>query len=589
MKLKKLLIGILSIVGVCSFSAACATGNKNSSSSSDVSSSSSDSSVAACTHAWSEWTETIEPTCTTVGEKTRTCSVCNETETDSIAPLGHVGVWEVLTPATCTAAGEKKTDCVRCQQSGVTQAIEALGHNGLWTVLTMPDCDSTGEKERNCSVCNEYEKVTMPARGHSYENGGCTICNAAPLIPTDAGDTTLLEPTDGNGTEYNRYECQEGYYEFTMPSTKTFWLSFSIPSAGQYALYSIGGANDCSLDRHYANAQNSGPLAYTAITLDDGNIYTSFSCPEVEFSKNWRATYKLKGAKGKTIKLRFVRIADPAWTPDVYEEIVTAKEINGKAQDGAAGTVATEVPLTASLTYNQTTGFYQMPTGETVYVSITATAPRLLGEGANFISTLATGNPFDLDNGKTQEGDYHVKNYAFFISNYQYAIENGRSYFLTDDDYNYISDPSAICYQNFVNSDGYYPLTEELKVFLQHYVTVHPPITDSTELTNENAWLTACYYYKEQPLGTQENPQVLNVGSNSVPLKMGEIYFATFTTTGTYTLYFANPNVIVQIDGNNYTSEQLHTVEFNSESSILILCETADTTITIVITEPTEI
>lgn len=585
MKLKKLLISILSIVGVCAFSAACATGNKNSSSSSNLSSSS-DSSVVTCTHVWSEWTETKEPDCTTAGEATRTCSLCNETETDEIPALGHVGVWEILTNATCTTAGEKQTDCLRCQQNDVTQAIEPLGHSGLWHVLQLPDCDSTGEKERNCAVCNEYEKATMPARGHTYENGGCANCNADPLIPTDAGDTTLLQPTSGNGTEDNRFECQEGYYEFTMPSTKALWLSFSISQAGQYALYSVGGANGCSIERYNANAQwvNNTPT-YTAITLDDGNIYTSFSCPDEEFSKNWRATYKLKGTKGKTVKLRFVRIADPAWKPDVYEEIVTAKQINDKAQDGAVGTVATEVPLTTTLTYDQTTGYYKMPTGETVYVAITAAAPRLLSEGVNFISTLATANPFNLSNGKTEEGDYYVKNYAFFITNYQYEIENGRSYFITDDEYNYLSNPDSICYQNYVNTDGYYPLTQELKDFLIHYVAIHPPITDSSELTDENAWLTACYYYKEQLPGTQENPQTFNVGGNSVSLKMGEIYFATFTATGTYTLYFENPNVIVQIGSNNYTSEQLHTVECNGETSILILCETNDTTVTLTIME----
>ena len=585
MKLKKLLLGILSIASVCTFATACNTGNKNNSSSSDSSfSSSSDSSVATCSHTWSEWTKISDPDCTTAGEQTRTCSLCNETETGEIPALGHVGVWEILTNATCTTAGEKQTDCVRCQQNDVKQAIPPLGHSGLWHVLQMPDCDSTGEKERNCAVCNEYEKVTMPARGHSYENGGCVNCDADPLIPTDAGDTTILEPTDGNGTEYNRFECQEGYYEFTIPSTKAYWLSFSISQSGQYALYSVGGANGCSIDRHYANAQNSGPVAYTAITLDDGNIYTSFSCPDAEFSKNWRATYKLKGTKGKTVKLRFVRIADPAWKPDVYEEIVKAEEINGKAQDGAVGTVATEVPLTTTLTYNQTKRYYVMPTGETVYVAITAAAPRLLGEGVNFISTLATTNPFNLSNGKTEEGDYYVKNYAFFITNYQYEIENGRSYFITDDEYNYLSNPDAVCYQNYVNTDGYYPLTQELKEFLIHYTDIHPPITDSSELTDDNAWLTACYYYKQLQVGGMDNPDVFEVGNNPISLKENENYYATFTGEGKYTFGCADSDVSFQINGMDYVGGGSYDVTLSGKTTILIWCEASDKASSIEIT-----
>lgn len=586
MKLKKFLIGLLSIASVFTLASACRDDNEKDSSSPSSSSSIDSSVVPTCTHVWSDWTETSAPNCTTAGEAKRACSLCEETETKSVDPLGHIGVWEVLTPATCTTAGEKKTDCIRCQQNGVTQVIKPLGHSGLWHVIQLPDCDSTGEKDRTCTVCNEYEKVTMDARGHSYENGGCTVCGAPPLLPTDAGNTTLLQPTDGDGSEYNRFECREGYYELEIPSNDGIWLSFAISQPGQYALYSVNGANGCSIERYHASAHwVNGTPTYTAITLGDGNIYTSFSCPDKEFSKYWRATYKLIGAQGKTVTLRFVRIAELAWQPDVYEEIVTAKEIDGKAQDGAAGTVVTEVPLTTNVLYNSTTGFYEMPTGETVYVAITAAASRLLGEGTNFISTLETANPFSLSNGTTEEGDYYVKNYAFFITNYQYGIENGRSYFLTDDEFNYISNPSAICYQNFVNKDGYYPLTEELKAFLQHYVRIHPPVSQTAESPDENAWLAACYYYEEQTLGTENNPQVLLEGDNEVSLKQGENYSATITATGTYTLTCTDPDVTIQINGTNYTGEGYHEVELNGETYILIWCDSADKTTVITFTK----
>ena len=91
-------------------------------------------------HEWTEWTVTTEPTCTTAGEKTRTCA-CGETETEVIPALGH-GETEVrdAVEATCT------TD----------------GYTG----------------DTYCTVCNEKiaDGEVIPALGHEYFDGECVRC-----------------------------------------------------------------------------------------------------------------------------------------------------------------------------------------------------------------------------------------------------------------------------------------------------------------------------------------------------------------------------------------------------------------------------
>lgn len=76
-------------------------------------------------HAWGEWTVTKEATCTEDGEETRTCALCDETE---------------------------------------TRTIPATGHSfGEWTVTTNPDCFHTGVETRICEICGEIETREIPA------------------------------------------------------------------------------------------------------------------------------------------------------------------------------------------------------------------------------------------------------------------------------------------------------------------------------------------------------------------------------------------------------------------------------------------
>lgn len=44
---------------------------------------------AACDHSWGNWAVVSQATCTRSGEMERTCDKCGQTETTTIAALGH--------------------------------------------------------------------------------------------------------------------------------------------------------------------------------------------------------------------------------------------------------------------------------------------------------------------------------------------------------------------------------------------------------------------------------------------------------------------------------------------------------------------
>ena len=129
-----------------------------------------------CEHNFSAWQTTTPATCDAAGEKTRTCSLCDEIETQAIAQLTegcgeqacehNFGEWQTTTPATCNAAGEKNRTCSLCDEVE-TQAIAQLTEGcdeqvcehdfSAWQTTTPATCDAAGEKTRTCSLCDEIE------------------------------------------------------------------------------------------------------------------------------------------------------------------------------------------------------------------------------------------------------------------------------------------------------------------------------------------------------------------------------------------------------------------------------------------------
>lgn len=127
-----------------------------------------------------KWEITKNPTCTEKGSKTRKCSHCGETETVEIDVLGHD--WEeIITDktkaATCTEDGLAVYKCKTCGAIE-KRTISKLGHNfGEWTVTTEETCTTDGTKKRVCSRCG-HEETEIIFTHHTFIAGGCDKCGA---------------------------------------------------------------------------------------------------------------------------------------------------------------------------------------------------------------------------------------------------------------------------------------------------------------------------------------------------------------------------------------------------------------------------
>ena len=122
-------------------------------------------------HQWGEWVTTKEPTTTSKGINTRTCSGCGKMETQDVAKLkpSHVHRYklEVKVP-TCVESGSTRHYC-SCGSVYWTDRTEALGHKwSAWTTVKEATESSVGTKERTCSVCKQTETGTIPMLNHQH-------------------------------------------------------------------------------------------------------------------------------------------------------------------------------------------------------------------------------------------------------------------------------------------------------------------------------------------------------------------------------------------------------------------------------------
>ena len=114
---------------------------------------------------------TLEPTCTTDGVRTYTCSnECGESYTEVIDKLGHKQAVreENRVEPDCTNDGsyEKVTYCTECNEvlSRETIVLSALGHDyGDWVITKQPEVDVPGEQTKTCKRCGDVITEEIPA------------------------------------------------------------------------------------------------------------------------------------------------------------------------------------------------------------------------------------------------------------------------------------------------------------------------------------------------------------------------------------------------------------------------------------------
>ncbi len=421
---------------------------------------------------------------------------------------------------------------------------------GDWELFRAADCETTGVKVRRCILHEGHEDYELfPARQHDYSTQGiCKTCQADAPLPGFAANPTYIDPAtddsiEGSGHEFIQYE-QIGpdevepidgtgkyrlsvgeYYQITIEQSRECWFEFGISEPGQYAVISTENPDNVKLQQYSPETSIlQGPSKY----MDDGNFLSMVNCDEQHFNGAWTAAFRVSGVEGDVVKFHIAKIAPPVWAPSSVVVDKAATQLLGKAPEGAKGAVATDVPYDSEYFYDAENGYYRMGTaenpGDIIYVAIDKNTPRLMGsnsfvglqEYADDEQTIPVGGLRTMQIGTTIEGNYILGNYAPMLYNNPDfgGTENS--------------------YQAFMNSDGMYPVTEELHEFLTIYTARNALAVPPEEGYEENAWLSACFYYTVLTQGSEGNPyEITQTGTHTATQydAFEEVYYK-FTYTG---------------------------------------------------------
>ena len=125
--------------------------------------------TCGCTsHTYGSAVITKQPTCTSECTKTKTCTQCGATVTETIAKLSHSYTTTVVAP-TCTANGYTLHKCSVCGTSYKDNTTKATGHSyGNSVVTKQPTCTSEGTAIKTCTKCNATVTETIPKTSHKY-------------------------------------------------------------------------------------------------------------------------------------------------------------------------------------------------------------------------------------------------------------------------------------------------------------------------------------------------------------------------------------------------------------------------------------
>ena len=154
-----------------------------------------------------EWTETIPALGHDWKDNGEANHICDR---DHVTAAHTYGDWVVVTPATCTTAGQKQRTCAECGHVE-TKEIPATGHhwkdNGDGT-HTCPDCGATEGQPFNTNSALELRVVDAEGMNQPFtvsQNGTLRTYTGAYDIATLTGDLNTLRYLQEHGAQTIRF------------------------------------------------------------------------------------------------------------------------------------------------------------------------------------------------------------------------------------------------------------------------------------------------------------------------------------------------------------------------------------------------
>lgn len=233
-------------------------------------------------HVWDDGVVTVPATCTQEGSITYTCTECGATKVKSIPidPEQHGEILTEVVEAGCTTSGYEHLYCEDCGVIISDTQFPETGHDWDAGVVTEEStCTDDGTRTYTCTRCGDTYTRTIPATGHNFVNGDCTVCGEHQYIlgnPTteivSGKKYAIIYPSktpyalsheDSNPSALHEYDPMAGklipsdmVWTITTNSTGNYLISAEVDGKTQYLArtkqHTNGGYKITMLDSKYA-------------------------------------------------------------------------------------------------------------------------------------------------------------------------------------------------------------------------------------------------------------------------------------------------------------------------------------------------
>ena len=263
-----------------------------------------DNTTKATGHSYGNSVVTKQPTCTSEGTKTKTCTKCNATVTEKLPAKGHTAVTDKGYPATCTTAG--KTDGSHCSVCNTVikaqTVINATGHKSSgWIVDKAASIGVKGSKHKECTVCKKVlETAEIPALSRiSISKASVTLSTSTyaydgkakkPGVTVKLNGKTLKNGTDYTVSYSNNTKVGTATVKITGKGNYTGSVSKTFKIKNNFKKATVSGISTKAFTGK--NITQSITVKYNGKTLKNGTDYT------VSYSNNksiGTATVKIAG------------------------------------------------------------------------------------------------------------------------------------------------------------------------------------------------------------------------------------------------------------------------------------------------------
>ena len=237
-------------------------------------------------HTYGTATVTKAATCTEEGEESVACKVCGITEiVGSVPKLQHQYNSEVTKESTCTVEGTKTFTCATCSHT-YTEEIAKINHTYTSKVTTEATCTNAGVKTYTCKVCSDSYTEAVSAKGHSYttktnSSATCTSSGSATHTCKACGDS-YTETIAAKGHKWISATCNKAKYCSSCGITEGSALGHTT----QNGTCTRCGQTFSVADKCKLNIKNELPHTATSWYSASGELYAEVTVEEVEYAFN---------------------------------------------------------------------------------------------------------------------------------------------------------------------------------------------------------------------------------------------------------------------------------------------------------------